>query len=195
MPRPSTRSTAFASPARSGSTTCEADGEAFRDQWRRFWAAANLLQFLPEFLPLSRRGIEERVYAAIVEDAEAMAPSDPLAAAATTAATVTTTGEGALDGAWHHALEETFEPEALARLAALGAPPPDDIGEDHKPGDAVVANLEWRWNERRVALVAQDERDDAVARLADDGWRAVATTDEAALARLHGWLTGTERGA
>ena len=167
------------------------DGEAFRDQWRRFWAAANVLQFLPEFLPLSRSGIEARVYAAIVEDAEAMAPSDPVTIAAESVAA----SEQGLDAAWHYALQETLESAALAKIAALDAPPPDDIGPDHKVDGVVVATLEWCWHEQRVALIANDDSDDVVARMAADGWRVVTKIDAAALAQLHTWLTESERTA
>ena len=166
------------------------DGDEYRDQWRRFWAAANLLQFLPEFLPLSRSGIEARRYAAIIEDAEAMAPAGP---------GIDPTSDDGLDAAWHDALGETLEPTALAKLAALGAPPPDEIGLDHQIDGEVVATLEWCWDEPRVALVADEEgveyRDAIVKRLADDGWRAVTTTDDTALERLRDWLIGMERAA
>ena len=41
--------------------------EGYQDSWKRFWAAVNLFQFLPNFLPASRTGIEEQVYAPVIE--------------------------------------------------------------------------------------------------------------------------------
>lgn len=167
------------------------NGETFRDQWRRFWAAANLLQFLPEFLPLSRSGIEARRYAAIIEDAEGLAvmATGPAAAGS----------DDDLAFGWHLALDETLKKAALETLARRGAAPPDAIGIDHQIDGVVIATFEWCWHGARVALLADGAGDDAVAdviaRLADDGWRAIGATDEAALSRLHGWLNETEGGA
>ena len=82
----------------------------------------------------------------------------------------------------------TREPDALAWLAEQGVPAPDEIGVDAVVDDEVIACLEWRWLDRRVALLVEGSPPKANRDLQEAGWRTILSTDEKELQRLARWL-------
>lgn len=82
----------------------------------------------------------------------------------------------------------TREPRALTRLEESGLTAPDETGVDIMVDDESVARAEWRWLERRIALLVPDSSPAAVRRLQASGWRTVSSTDERDMDLLIGWL-------
>ena len=146
--------------------------EGYRDSWQLFWSAANLLQFLPHFLPASRSGIEAVAYAPVLEIDNSQEDES--------------LGEG-----WEQAVEQTLHSETLAAFAkSLGGyvVPPPHCGLDILDGEAVVGMLEWAWPEQKIGF-ADDVDDAACEKLTGFGWKLIRSVDSESLQRLLGWLT------
>ncbi len=159
----------------------QVEAEGYQDSWKKFWASANLLQFLPAFLPACRTGIEAQVYAPVIEFAEGLDKDKQVAG-----------GGGGSDGidmtVWAIALENTFHPELLTKLALRGIPVPI-VGEDLKNGDVIVASAEWLWPELQVAFFEEltDKEENALQSMS---WNFVVSSDKAAVDKLTEYLVG-----
>lgn len=151
------------------------DAEDYQRQWRRFWAAANLLQYLPEFMPVSRSGIEGLRYAPIIEDTDSLRP--------TTDASLLSSD----DDDWQAMIEITVCTEALSSLANRDLPPPDDVGGEIQHDEEVIALLEWSWSEQRVGLLLTDS-DPELKALQKLGWHVITDVESASLDSLATWL-------
>ena len=156
----------------------QVSAEDYQRQWRRFWAAVNLLQYLPEFMPVSRSGIEAQVYAPIIEDSAVFSGDVSMVVADKTD-----------ELAWHAMLEFTTEQAALSSLASHQIPPPDDVGCDIQDSDdVVIASLEWCWAEQRIGLLLNGaEKERAALKKAE--WRVVTGVEHESLEQLVSWLS------
>jgi len=152
-------------------------GDDYQLQWRRFWAAANLLQYLSEFMPVARSGIEKQVYAPIIEDSESVSAS------------MSAQTYAPIDQAWQAMIEFTMSPAALSELAARGIESSDDVGIDLEEDGEVLGALEWCWTASRVGLVLGGNEDDA-DKLRSKGWRIVNDVESASLDAIVNWLEG-----
>jgi len=152
-------------------------GDDFQLQWRRFWAAVNLLQYLPELMPVSRSGIERQVYAPIIEDNESLSTS------------LIAQPDSRIDRSWQAMIEFTVAPEALSELARRNIDPPDDVGIDVEEEGVVLGALEWCWTASQVGLVLGGNEDDAKT-LRSNGWHIVSDVETASLDAIVNWLKG-----
>jgi len=117
----------------------------FEKPWRQFWAAATLFQFVSQWYPTTRTGVEEGRFTNY--DKEIVAAV-------------------AADDAWRAIAELS------SLLMELGpevwrATQPPEIGYELEAADTVVAELELAWVDKKLG-VALDEESAAVAR--DAGW-------------------------
>ena len=157
------------------------EAEGYQDSWRRFWASANLLQFLPAFLPACHTGIEDQVYAPVIEYGQGNLKkgSDP---------TIKDVS-GSIDlEKWGAALEGTFYAEQLTQLVMRGAPIPK-VGEDIKNGDVIVASAEWSWPDLQVAFVEHTDSK-ALKSLQSMGWRVIKSIDQTEIDEVIDYLVG-----
>jgi len=154
-------------------------GDDFKKQWRRYWASINLLQYLPELIPVSRSGIERQVYAGVIEDSLVITPSVP------------TSGAIQLDHRWQAVIEFTTKPDALASLSSHGVEPPDEVGIDIEDDNKVLGEVEWGWTSERVGLYLHGDEDE-LNKIKAAGWRVVSDVDAASLDAIVGWLSGKQ---
>jgi len=157
----------------------DTSAEDYQRQWRRFWAAANLLQYLPEFMPVSRSGIEALRYAPIIEDSDVLRPTVGMA--------VSTPA----DDAWAAMIKFTVQPDALSRLSGRSVPAPDEVGCDVEHDEEVIAELEWLWTSQRVGLHLRAGTSEG-ERLHKANWRVITDVEDASLDTLATWLTGDQ---
>jgi len=158
--------------------------------WRRFWSAANLLQYLPEFMPTSRTGIEARRYAPIIDAAESLSKD-----AAVRWVQTDTVEPGSSDYAdtdettelLDELLEFTDWPNELQALIQAGVVLPDEVGLDINLDGMVHTVMEWAWESARVGYLASDDAE-LQTRLTEAGWRIVTRADAAARTQLADWL-------
>ena len=149
--------------------------ESFKPAWRQFWAAANLLQFAPRFLPVSRSGIESLSYADLItyHGFPALDETDR-------------PSTESLPEEWKNAIAWTEHAEALRVLAEASLPAPD-IGADVTLDGAIVANLEWQWPHEHIGLLIDADISNFNT-LTEAGWRLVTGVSETDLDTLAGWL-------
>lgn len=154
-------------------------GDDFKRQWRRFWAAVNLLQYLPELMPVARAGIEKQVYAGVIEDSQIM--------------TSTASAQRVMqtDHKWQAVIEFTTEPDALASLSNQGIQPPDEVGIDIEDGDKVLGEVEWCWKSERVGLYLHGDKEELNS-IRAHGWRVVIDVEAASLDAIVSWLSGKQ---
>ena len=143
--------------------------EGYQDSWKRFWAAVNLFQFLPNFLPASRTGIEAQVYAPVIEFTRTTGDSFSVTDKAADY-------ESSLDEEWLQAIENTFYPELLTELASHGLPVPE-VGKEVQQDDRIIAQVEWAWAEQNVGFV-DSLSDSEIQKLQSMGWQLVLSSDE-----------------
>ena len=158
------------------------DHEAFHTNWQRFWAAANMLQFAPSFLPVSRSGIEQQVYAPVLDFYRQLQTSAVLDSVADYAS-----GEAA-----QTALEYTAYPAPLQALLAHAVAAPL-VGEDVRADVEVIAMLEWQWPDSKVGY-ADELSEKEMTNLAALGWRLVSGCEESDIAQLAEWLKENNNG-
>lgn len=154
-------------------------GDDFKLQWRRFWAAVNMLQYLPELMPVSRSGIEKQVYAGVIEDSLALAP------------TASASNTMPVDRAWQSLIEFTTEPDALASLSNRGIQPPDEVGIDIEDAGEVLGEVEWCWMSEQVGLYLSGDEEE-LSRIKARGWRVITDVETASLDAIVGWLSGKQ---
>ena len=136
------------------------------------------MQYLPEFMPVSRSGIEAQVYMPIIEDSLALADEASLVS------------DQPNHRAWQAIIEFTTEPEALLSLSRLALPIPDDVGIDlQNAEEEVMASPEWCWDAQRVGLVLNGT-DKELHALHIAQWRIIADVQSTSLESLATWLTG-----
>jgi DEAD/DEAH box helicase domain-containing protein len=158
--------------------------EDFILAWQRFWAASNLLQFAPAFLPVSRSGIESKVYAPIIEYYQTSRHNIIRDSAP----------ELALSEAQQQALAYTVYPEELATLLSSDIATPE-VGGEVFDSDRIIATLEWQWVDQKVGF--WDGSDDDSKELTDVRgleWRVVTSCSEEDLNKLRQWLANTADG-
>jgi hypothetical protein len=162
----------------------------YKQAWQRFWAAANLLQYLPEFMPTSRSGIEALRYAPIIEAAadlstntaknwvqsETDSPQDDLPERTDQDAEFV-----------DELVQFTDWPTELKALIESGVAVPDEVGLDITLEDSVDANLEWVWNTAKVGFLASDNAQ-LKTRFTEAGWRIVTSVDADGCQQLKQWL-------
>ena len=154
------------------------DHDDFGIAWQQFWAATNMLQFSPAFLPVSRSGIEAKIYAPIIEHYQTSGLSIKRDLASEIA-----TGE-----AQQEALEFTLHPKELADLLASGVSTPV-IGGEVFDGDEIIATLEWQWPNERVGFWDGGEANEKeLYRLQDLRWRVITSCKEENIKQLTQWL-------
>lgn len=149
----------------------ETSSREFKETWQQFWSAANILQYLPQFLPASRKGIEGRVYADIIEnqpDAEEIAADT-------------------LSQEWQDAMEYSNYPKQLLELDRAGVTVPE-IGHEVISGIEAIGELEWGWIDSKVGL-AIGMSDDQIKLFGKEGWKVVADVEDVSLQQLITWLS------
>ncbi len=150
--------------------------ESFQEGWKRYWAAVNLLQFAPAFLPVCRSGIEAQVYAPVLEYYQ----SKPVATAVDSAADYAVADDA------QYALEMTTYPDQLQALLATGVAVPL-VGEDVNKDIAVVAMLEWQWPAQKIGF-ADELTETELTDLTAMGWTLVAGCKSSDINQLSSWL-------
>ena len=154
------------------------DHPGFGEGLQKFWAASNMLQFAPNYLPVCRSGIEAQVYAPMLEF---YLQSGPIAVAESAEAFANSEET-------NEALEMTVYPESLQALLAQNVALPI-VGEDVQKGDEVIAMLEWQWPDIKVGF-ADEANDKEQADLAAAGWRVVVGCTSEDISQLVEWIGG-----
>lgn len=139
--------------------------EGYEASWRIFWAASNLFQFLPYFIPVSASGLQSGGYESLVQ------PVQPSFVPESEAETNADQDEG-----FAELLEITSYPEELESLLSAGASIPS-VGEDWAQTDGeVIGELEWCWSELKCALI--EHQHDLANILRSQGWFVIETIGE-----------------
>lgn len=152
------------------------DGEI---HWRRFWHAANLLQFMPRFSMCSTRGVARR-HASEAIARHSLTPCETQR---------TEAGKAPADTAgWDEVMEMTLlPPEWVRTLKEHGLPcPTPGLERLDTYGEASIV-LELAWEEARVAVVIEEEQPAGWQDCLVD-WRLVTETNNEAIVQLHDWL-------
>lgn len=152
--------------------------EAFKESWRRFWAATNIFQFLPHFCAVTLKGLNGGTY-------DELLLSSPQASSAHETHPV--------DEGWQEALELTEYPHEAASLADRGCPAPE-VGIDwNNDKQEVVAEFEWLWRKAKIAFAEIEQT--LAEQLVVDGWRIVTKLDNSNIQLLTDWLLELTEGA
>ena len=152
--------------------------EFFKDSWRRFWAASNLFQFIPNFCPVTIEGLKGGTYDELILTSPQTSPSEEV---------------NHMDEGWKEALELTIYPAGAASLADRGCPPPE-VGIDWRNSEQeVVAEFEWLWRESKIAFA---EIEPTLAKqFVADGWRIISDLNDSNIQLLADWLLEFAKGA
>lgn len=144
--------------------------EQARYQWQRFWAAVNLLQFLPVFYAWTPESKNSGVAAGLLWQKGAAPSADEQRPGA----------EECLVPAWFDLLDDDLR----SAFEALDVPWPQQaqVGQEITAGelDEVVGEAELMFSHARVALLLDDVADQAAARpwLEAEGWRICSSAEE-----------------
>ncbi|GAB4433310.1 MAG: DEAD/DEAH box helicase [Anaerolineae bacterium] len=155
----------FAVTLRLDDTQARRVSDDFGRSWHQFWLLHNLLQFLPDFLPLTT---------------ELVLHHSP---AAPTPATVTEASTGPeLTPDWADAFElAALECHPLLQDCLKAAKPAPIVGyELAGPGGRVLSEAELAWEAQQVAILLPGD-DEARAVFAAAGWQVFAPADQSAV--------------
>ena len=119
--------------------------------------------------PKTRTGIEEQVYAPVIEFTRTAGDSFTVADKAAD-------HESPLDEEWLQAIANTFYPDLLTELASHDLPAPE-VGIEVQEDDKIVAQVEWAWVEQHVGFV-ESLNDSEMQKLQSMGWQLVLSSDE-----------------
>lgn len=146
------------------------ENESFHQVWRMFWAATNLLQFIPFHTMVTQRGLDDSCY-------------DDLLIKPVTE----TAGDKKWNSReWDEAFELTIYPDELSLIAKENLPPPV-VGYDIVlNADETHDQVEWCWPDRKVAFA--DLSEEEVEPLLKHGWKIITNCTEASIDQLIQWL-------
>lgn len=112
----------------------------YQKEWNGFWNYFNLMQFLPEFIGVTRKGLEKSVYTVLKPN---------------------TTAPVALNNEWDTLKEELGgkeECQFIDKISNLLIPHPKDIFYDLDDGHGeVIALLTIAWPDQKICYLAQPE--------------------------------------
>ncbi len=136
----------------------------FKNQWRAYWQAFNLLQFAPCFTATCRTGIAKHNYDSVLINWPVRGVTVEQV-------------ELPLANQWGVNLQDCFiDPISLDAMQTSGLPAPQ-VGLDLTSGDMTVATAELCWVERKIAVFC--ESPDQLPQI--DGWIFFSTDAD-------GWL-------
>ena len=145
------------------SVLCTIDEGAFTDDkallasWNQYLYCTNMLQFVPKHVMVSRKGLEEDLYAWYAEK-----HSMP---------------EESFDPAWEEVMEDILDPDCKAfaeKLRRERKKAPSTIGLEDEKG-YVIAEMVWEEDKIAVILPYQEEFRD---QLVSDGWTVFSLQDD-----------------
>ena len=152
------------------------EDEAFHRAWRMFWAATNLLQFIPFHAMVTQRGLDNNCYDDLL--------IKPIAKAVP--------GNSWNDAEWADAFELTIYPDELAVIAKADFPPPV-VGYDIVlSADETHEQVEWCWPDGKIAFA--DLSTDEIEPLLTHGWKVITNCTEASIDQLIQWLQEENNG-
>ena len=153
----------------------------YEEEWNGFLKFSNIMQFLPGFMAVSRKGMDDNTYLSlpvseIVADASLMNRSSDEAVMAEEQSKVT-------DG-WQAMLDEelSYSPEDVIAFAKkireMGIPVPDSIGYDvTDETGAVVASVEVAWTQKKIGYITEEQETDR-GTLEQMGWMILDCNSE-----------------
>lgn len=134
-----------------------ADDKALLASWNQYLYCTNMLQFVPKHVMVSRKGLEEDLYAWYAEK-----HSMP---------------EESFDPAWEEVMEDILDPDCKAfaeKLRRERKKAPSTIGLEDEKG-YVIAEMVWEEDKIAVILPYQEEFRD---QLVSDGWTVFSLQDD-----------------
>ncbi|MEE0954882.1 MAG: DUF1998 domain-containing protein, partial [Eubacterium sp.] len=141
--------------------------DRYESEWNGMLHFSNVMQFGPEFIALSKVGLEKMEYLALPHESQK----------ADTAAPVTV-DESASSAAWKAIKELLFDDDAKSFAAAaadagLPAPQDDHIGYEVEGDDGeVIATVEIAWPDQKLGFLTVEQLDDK-EKLEKNGWKIV----------------------
>lgn len=139
------------------------EGVPEKDEFRRFWAAANLLQFLPSRLFLSSSVVVTH-------------PDYPTARVVPQPSVDT--------GEWAEIQELTLcDPESIERLRLAQVTFPE-VGYEIRRDSEVVAQIELAWPDQKIAFLLEEE-DSTYAEVEQQGWTVFDAIDDKLIERVN----------
>lgn len=135
----------------------------YKEEWNGLWRFHNLMQFLPEFMAVSQKGLESAFYKGldfvIAEDIPALQVAAP--------------------NPWNEIIDEQlFDEDSIAfakQLKELGIMP-DKVGYEVISGNEEII-IELAWSDKRIAYLTADEAEHKMA-LQRLGWTVVQNVAE-----------------
>lgn len=141
----------------------EERGEHYKEDWNGLWRFYNLMQFLPQFMALSQKGMENAIYKGLdyllKEDIAAQETVEP--------------------SPWDEIIaEQLFDEDSKSfakQLKEIGIPP-GEIGYEVIHADEEII-IESAWLDRKIAYLSADEAEHESS-LRELGWHVVRNAEE-----------------
>lgn len=137
--------------------------EHYKEEWNGFWHFWNLMQFIPEFIAVSEKGLENDTYKALPYVIDDTVPAI----------------SAAVPSPWEEIIhEQLFDEEAIAFAKDLKAAgiAPDQVGYELEADNEEII-LEFAWPDVKLAYLTADEVTHAQT-LEKLGWTIVKTVSD-----------------
>ena len=141
--------------------------DRYESEWNGLLHFSNVMQFGPEFIALSKVGLEKMEYLALPHESQEADTVAPV-----------TADESAGSAAWKAIKELLFDDDAksfaeAAADAGLPAPQDDHIGYEVEGDDGeVIATVEIAWPDQKLGFLTVEQLDDK-EKLEKNGWKIV----------------------
>lgn len=138
--------------------------EHFREEWNGLWRFHNMMQFLPEFMAVSQKGLDNAIYKGLYYKVDDSVPNI----------------EAMVASPWNEIIDEQLfdeESKAFAKQLKEVGIMPDQIGYELISGNEEII-IELAWVDKKIAYLTADEIGHATD-LQKLGWTVVTTVEEA----------------
>ena len=141
----------------------ESISETYKEDWNGFWRFVNLMQFLPEFVGVSQKGLNGDAYKALLYIVDDTIPALSVAAVSP----------------WDEIIAELLFDEdtiAFAKKLKDAGIDPDQVGYEFECDNTEII-IELAWIDKKIAYLTADENEHAEALVAL-GWAIVKNVED-----------------